>query len=137
MCEQIGLNSLLSKEQMSNNAGQVETTTMYYVSLPVVEAHSGHPTCGGMAGMAQRMNEKVAAKVAEIVADGITELKQVRTFKFIHIHQLQCVQSMYPHQVCSLFRHHVTNDLCKDSPPDPHDRAYFPVDTDLKNHIYG
>ena len=52
------------KQQMSNKAGQIETITMYYVSLPMEEAHSGHPTGGGMAGLAQRMNEKDAAKIA-------------------------------------------------------------------------
>ena len=28
------------------------------------------------------------------------------------------------------------HDICKDSQPDPSDRAYFPLDSDLKNHIY-
>ena len=28
------------------------------------------------------------------------------------------------------------NDLCKNNPPHSNDRAYFPLDTDLRNHIY-
>ena len=28
------------------------------------------------------------------------------------------------------------NDLCKDNVPNPNDRAYFPLDTDLRNHIF-
>ena len=28
------------------------------------------------------------------------------------------------------------NDLCKNNPPHFNDRAYFPLDTDLRNHIY-
>ena len=60
------------------------------------------------------MNDRVAAKIVEIVAEGITEVIQVR----------------------NLLRHYVVHDLCKDEPPDPNDRACFPVDVDIKNHIY-
>ena len=60
------------------------------------------------------MNDKVAAKIVEIVAEGITEVTQVR----------------------NLLRHYVVHDLCKDEPPDLNDRAYFPMDIDIKNHIY-
>ena len=28
------------------------------------------------------------------------------------------------------------NDLCKDNVPNPNDQAYFPLDTDLRNHIF-
>ena len=28
------------------------------------------------------------------------------------------------------------HDLCRKSPPNPNDRAYFPIDNDLKNHLY-
>ena len=40
------------------------------------------------------------------------------------------------HEVCRLLRHYVMYDLCRDSPPSPNDRAYFPIDNDLKNHVY-
>ena len=70
------------KQQMLEDPRHIETVTMHYVSLPVEKAHSGHPTGGGVAGFAQRINEKVAAKLAEVVADGITEIKQV------HVHTL-------------------------------------------------
>ena len=43
------------------------------------EAHHGHPTGKGVAGFAQRMNDKVAAKLVQIVAEGVTEIKQVRS----------------------------------------------------------
>ena len=65
------------KSALSKNKDQIETVTMYYVSLPMEEVHSGHPTGGGIAGYSQRMNEKVARKIADIVADGITEIEQV------------------------------------------------------------
>ena len=59
------------------------------------------------------MNEKVAAKIAELVAEGITELHDVRR----------------------LLRHYIMHDLCRESPPNPNDRVYFPIDNDLKNHV--
>lgn len=60
------------------------------------------------------MDEKVAAKITQLVGEGIIDI----------------------HEVKKLIRHYVMHELFKDSPPDPHDRAYFPVDTDIRNHIY-
>ncbi len=92
----------------------VATRIVYFVSLPTEDAHTGHPTGNGVAGFSQKMNEKVAAKIAELVAEGITEIHEVRR----------------------LLRHYVMHDLCRESPPNPNDRAYFPIDNDLKNHVY-
>ena len=92
----------------------VATRSLFFVSLPTEDAHTGHPTGNGVAGFSQRTNEKVAAKIAELVAEGITEINEVRR----------------------LLRHYVMHDLCRESPPNPNDRAYFPIDNDLKNHIY-
>ena len=75
---------------------------------------SPYSTGSGVAGFSQRMNEKVAAKIAELVAEGITEIHEVRR----------------------LLRHYVMHDLCRESPPNPNDRAYFSIDNDLKNHVY-
>ena len=102
------------KQQLEKDASLVQTTTAYFISMPTEDAHHGHPTGGGVAGFSQRMNDKVASKITEIVATGITNIPQVR----------------------SLLCHYVMSDLCKGSPPDPNDRAYFPLDNDLKNHIY-
>ncbi len=52
---------------------------MFYVSFPMQEAHSGHPSGVGIGGFVQKMNDKVAKKIAEIVGDGITEIAQVQT----------------------------------------------------------
>ena len=60
------------------------------------------------------MNDKVGTKITEIVFDGIKDISQVQ----------------------SLLHHYVMSDLCKGNPPDPSNRAYFPLDNDLKNHIY-
>ena len=92
----------------------VTTKTMYYISLPTEDSHQGHPTGAGTAVFAQRVNDKVAIKISELVADGVTESDKVR----------------------SILRHYVLKDLCKNNPPDCNDRVYFPTDTDLRNHIY-
>ena len=52
--------------------------------------------------------------IAELVADGITEIDDVK----------------------KALRHRTNHYLCKDSPPDPNDRAYFPMHDDLRSHIY-
>ena len=102
------------KANLNKNGQNVTSKTMYYVSLPTENAHQGHPTGAGTPGFAKRVNDKVAIKISELVAKGVTEIHQIR----------------------SLLRHYVLKDLCKSNPPDCNDRAYFPTDTDLKNHIY-
>ena len=98
------------KEQLERDASSVQTTTAYFVTLPTEDAHHGHPTGEGVAGFSQRMNEKVATKISEIVADGIIDTP--------HFQSLLC--------------HYVMHDLRKDNPPNPNDRAYFPLDNDLR-----
>ena len=41
-----------------------------------------------------------------------------------------------PHEIRKVLNHYVRTVLCTENPPDPDDRAYFPVHRDLKNHIY-
>ncbi len=53
------------KSALSTNPEKMESVTMYYVSLPMKEAVSGHLTGVGIAGFAQRMNDKVEKKIAE------------------------------------------------------------------------
>ena len=93
----------------------VITRTVYFVSLPTEESHTCHPTGGGVAGFSKRINERVAAKLQNLWVKVLaTEIHEVRR----------------------LLRHFVMHDLCKDSHPDPNDRAYFPINNELKNHIY-
>ena len=102
------------KLQLAKNPAEVKTKVMSYVSLPTEDAHSGHPTGGGVAGFSQKMNSQVASRLAEIVAEGITEKGLIRT----------------------LLRQFVMKELCSKTPPDENDRAFFLTDSDLKNHIY-
>lgn len=118
--KQLSLRTLKEKKmsalklELAKNPTAVTTKLMSYVSLPTEEAHTSHPTGGGVAGFSQRVNSQVAAQIGEIVADGITDKSQVRT----------------------LLHRYVMHELCSKAPPDPNDRAYFPTDNDLKNHIY-
>ena len=65
------------KQQMADGAEKVQTVVKYFISLPTEEAHHGHPTGGAIAGFTQRINDQVAARLVQIVAEGITEIKQV------------------------------------------------------------
>ena len=40
--------------------------------------HSGHPTGKGVAGLSHRVNDKVSAKISELVTKGITEIHEVQ-----------------------------------------------------------
>ena len=81
------------KQKLTEAPETVQTVTMYYVSLPSEEAHHGHSTGAGVAGYSQRMNSDVAAKLAQIVSEGVTEIKQVcyycplHTRTHLHIHE--------------------------------------------------
>ena len=102
------------KSKLKEEPEAIVKKTVWFISLPTNDAHSGHPTGTATAGFSKRMNDKVAAKIVDIVASGITDKTEVR----------------------SLLQHYVVHDLCKDAQPDPNDRAYFPLDTDIANHIY-
>ena len=89
----------------------VKTEIKYHISLPIEEAHhKTHPTRGPHL-MAQRVNPQVTQKIKELVQEGMTKIRKV-------------------------LNHYVRTVLCTENPPDPNDRAYFPVYRDLENHIY-
>ena len=74
---------------------------------------------------------------------GITEIKQVcslstctHTLTHKTISQHFFIPCNNTHKVRNLLRHYVMNDLCKDNVPNPNDRAYFSLDTDLRNPIF-
>ena len=65
------------KQKLTEDPKGVESSILFYVSVPTEDAHSGHPTGNGVAGFSQRINEKVATKLVQIVGEGIVEIKQV------------------------------------------------------------
>ena len=91
-------------------SGCVKQATRYWLSLPTLEAHEleTHPVKQA-AVFSQKVNPVVAQMIAELVADGITEIDDVK----------------------KVLWHRINHYLCKDSPPDPNDWAYFPTHDDL------
>ena len=82
--------------------------------MPTEHPHHGRSTGGGEAGFSQRMTKYIAAKITEKVVDCITDIPQVQI----------------------LLGQYIMGDLCKGNPPDPVDRSCFPLDGDVKNHVY-
>jgi len=56
---------------------EIEVKTMFHVSLPCNEAHSGHRV-GVLAGMSQRMHPEVKQKIVQLVQEGLTNPQEVR-----------------------------------------------------------
>ena len=90
------------KLQLSKNPTAVATKVMYFVSLPTEEAPTNHPTGKEVAGFSQRVNPQVTAKIAEIVSDGITDKKQVRT---LLSHYTSCMSSVKAHHLSPTIVH--------------------------------
>lgn len=90
----------------------IQTESRYYVSLPTTEAHQKHLT-GPMAGMIQKVNPVIAAKIEELVKEGYSDVGEVQRYLD------QFVKSE-----------------CQDQLPDKANRAYYPTPTDIRNHMY-
>ena len=58
------------KSQLNEEPETLLTKTMWFVSLPSTDAHTGHPTGKGVAGFSNRIDDRVAAKIVmwQIVA---------------------------------------------------------------------
>lgn len=96
------------------NGKAVKTATKYYVSLPAEEAHHKSHKTGGMHAMAQRVHPKVIMKIHELVGAGISEVSEVKRALKLYI----------------------TKELCPTDLPNRDDRAYYPTNHDLSNHIH-
>ena len=93
---------------------EVNTVKRYYVCLPSEEAHHKTHMTGGMHALAQRVHPKVQMKIQEIVGAGITEVSEVKR----------------------ALRLYISKELSFPNPPNRDDRAYYPTNHDLSNHIY-
>ena len=89
----------LQKLQHEIESGCAKQTTRYWLSLPTLEAHEKTHPVQQAAVFSQKVNPAVAQIIAELVADGITVVVDVK-------------KALY---------HRITHYLCKDSPPDPND----------------
>ena len=92
----------------------VQTERKYFVSLPTEEAHSGHPT-GHCSGFSQRIHPLLIEQITELVSAGITNTGEVKR----------------------LLRHYTRNTLAKHLgiQVTPNNRALFPTDIDVRNHV--
>jgi hypothetical protein len=84
----------------------------YFILLPTQEAHQAYHKTSGEAGFSQRMHPKLASKIVELVSEGATSTQEVKR---------------------ALMRH-VRHVLCPDQPISASNRAYYPTDTDIRNH---
>ena len=91
----------LKKLQNEIESGCVKQTTRYWLSLPTLEAHEKTHPVKQAAVFSQKVNPAVAQMIAELVADGITEIDDVK----------------------KALRHRINHYLCKDSSPDPNNQT--------------
>ena len=89
----------------------VKRVAKYFVSLPTEEAHHKTHMTGGMHALAQRIHPKVISKIRELVEAGIYEVPAVKRALKLYVTSLP-------------------------KPPNTDDRAYYPLNSDLSNHIY-
>ena len=95
---------------------KVNTETKYFISLPSIDAHSGHPLGCDACGFAQRIHPLVTQKITELVSSGITDTGEVKR----HLH------------------FYVTKTVPKELGihPKPNNRAFHPTTVDIRNHIW-
>ena len=93
----------------------VNSIKKYFVSLPSNEAHNGHPV-GEQSGFSQRIHPRLIQEIYQLVSAGITEKREVKRS----------------------LRYFVVNTLSKELGyiPQPNDRAMYPTDIDIHNHIH-
>ncbi len=90
---------------------KIKTLTKCFVSVPSNEAHEKTRPVGQHAGMAQKLHPTVISKINKLEREGITDVRTVQQCLGMH------VQSQYKH---------ANHD----------DRAYYPIISDIQNHIY-
>ena len=100
------------RKALQEGKDTIQSTCMYFVSLPTNGAHKGHK-CGQESGMAQRMHPMVSQKITLLVREGATNPQEVRR----------------------ALREYVRSEL-KENCPSPTNRSYFPTLEDIRNHIY-
>ena len=89
----------------------VETTKKIFISLPSEEAHTGHPT--GQAGVyAQKLHPEISQTIVELVEAGVADTNEIK-------------------------KHFVNKNLSQKlgRKPLPGDRAFYPHNEDIRNHI--
>ena len=109
-------NALDKLRKALESGEKVNMDTKYFVSLPSIDAHSGHPLGCDACGFAQRIHPLVTQKITELVSSGITDIGEVKR----HLH------------------FYVTKTVPKELGihPKPNNRAFHPTTVDIRNHIW-
>jgi len=88
----------------------------YFVSLPTLAAHSEH-SVGVEAAFFQKVNPCVSQKISELVNEGMVNYYEVKRSLAHYVkHVLPMVEGI--------------------DPPSEDNRAFYPTDKDIQNHIY-
>ena len=92
------------------------TQTKYFILLPTKEAHGNYHPTTGPSGFAQRVHPRIIEKINALVGEGTTEVQEVKR----------------------ALRHYVFHTLFPDpsNRPSENNRAYYPTNTDINNHVY-
>ena len=97
---------------LMENGVKLKIQQRYFVSLPTNEAHEKvHPT-GITGGMSQRVHPMISQKIEDLVKEGITDVQEVKR----------------------MLNYFVKTDM-KENLPSKNNRAYYPTNNDIRNHI--
>ena len=75
-------NALGKLRKALESGEKVNMDTKYFVSLPSIDAHSGHPLGCDACGFAQRIHPLATQKITKLVSSGITDIGEVKR----HLH---------------------------------------------------
>ena len=95
-------------------AGKVKGEEYCYVSLPTLKAHTDH-SFTEVSGYSQRVHPILITKIAELVADGITDIQEIR----------KMLRNYVKHTVSAQLN--IT--------PCHTDRSFYPMVCDIRNHV--
>lgn len=106
------------KQKLCLPSGHCDLTTedYYFISLPTLAAHSGH-SVGAEAAFFQKVNPCVSQKISELVNEGMLNYSEVKRSLAHYVkHVLPVVEGI--------------------DPPSEDNRAFYPTDKDIQNHIH-
>ena len=111
--QQTTLNKL---RQVLESGEQVNTKHKYFVSLPSIHAHGGHPLGTDACGFAQRIHPLLTNKISELVASGITDTAEVKRHIQFYV------------------RNTIPSELGIEAKAS--NRSFHPTTVDVRNHIW-
>lgn len=103
------------REALKKDASSVAVLTKFWISLPSVKAHCGHPV-GEEAVYSQRIHPLLVTKITEMVIGGITSTSEVK--KSLKFYATNILAPQLGIKLSKL------------------NRGFFPTSIDIRNHIY-